>query len=76
MGPHYRVKTGGAPSTIPGKINALTQSEQKALEEFVKEHLAKGYMLQYLPISTYFSDQRPLSYHYRLCVTSQLTQNP
>ena len=34
----------GAPATIPGKIYALTQSEQKALEEFVKEHLAKGYI--------------------------------
>ena len=34
----------GAPAMIPGKIYALTQSEQKALEEFVKEHLAKGYI--------------------------------
>ena len=34
----------GAPATIPGKIYTLTQSEQKALEEFVKEHLVKGYI--------------------------------
>ena len=34
----------GAPSTIPGKIYALTQIEQKALETFVQEHLAKGYI--------------------------------
>ena len=34
----------GAPSTIPGKIYALTQVEQKALEGFVQEHLAKGYI--------------------------------
>ena len=34
----------GAPPTIPGKIYALTQVEQKALESFVQEHLAKGYI--------------------------------
>ena len=34
----------GAPPTIPGKIYALTQAEQKALEGFVQEHLAKGYI--------------------------------
>ena len=34
----------GAPPTIPGKIYALTQTEQKALEVFVQEHLAKGYI--------------------------------
>ena len=34
----------GAPSTLPGKVYSLTQSEQQALQEFVKEHLAKGYI--------------------------------
>ena len=34
----------GAPSTIPGRIYALTQAEQKALETFIQEHLAKGYI--------------------------------
>ena len=34
----------GALTTIPGKIYTLTQVEQKALEEFVREHLAKGYI--------------------------------
>ena len=34
----------GAPSTIPGRIYALTQAEQKALETFIHEHLAKGYI--------------------------------
>ena len=34
----------GAPSTIPSKIYALTQNEQKALEEFIQEHLVKGYI--------------------------------
>ena len=34
----------GAPSTIPGRIYALTQVEQKALETFVQEHLTKGYI--------------------------------
>ena len=34
----------GAPSTIPGRIYALTQAEQKALEAFIQEHLAKGYI--------------------------------
>jgi hypothetical protein len=33
-----------APSTLPGKIYSLTQPEQKALQEFIKEHLAKGYI--------------------------------
>ena len=33
-----------APSTLPGKIYSLTQSEQKALQEFIKEHLQKGYI--------------------------------
>jgi hypothetical protein len=31
-------------STLPGKIYSLTQPEQKALQEFIKEHLAKGYI--------------------------------
>ena len=34
----------GAPSTIPGKIYALTQMEQEALTKFVDEHLKKGYI--------------------------------
>ena len=34
----------GALATIPGKIYALMQVEQKALEGFIKEHLAKGYI--------------------------------
>jgi hypothetical protein len=33
-----------APATIPGKIYALTQDEQKALQEFIKEHIQKGYI--------------------------------
>jgi hypothetical protein len=33
-----------APSTIPGKVYALTQVEQKALQEFLTEHLRKGYI--------------------------------
>ena len=33
-----------APSTLPGKIYALTQDEQKALQEFIKEHVQKGYI--------------------------------
>jgi hypothetical protein len=33
-----------APSTIPGKVYALTQVEQKALQEFLTEHLKKGYI--------------------------------
>src|SRR5580692_5741910 len=33
-----------APSTIPGKVYQLTQDEQKALLEFVKEQQAKGYI--------------------------------
>ena len=28
-----------APATLPGKIYALTQDEQKALQEFIKEHV-------------------------------------
>ena len=33
-----------APATLPGKIYALTQDEQKALQEFIKEHVQKGYI--------------------------------
>ena len=33
-----------APATIPGRVYALTQSEQKALQEFLAEHLKKGYI--------------------------------
>jgi hypothetical protein len=33
-----------APSTLPGKIYSLTQTEQKALQEFIREHQAKGYI--------------------------------
>ena len=33
-----------APSTIPGKVYQLTQDEQKALLDFVKEQQAKGYI--------------------------------
>ena len=33
-----------APAMIPGKVYALTQSEQKALQEFLVEHLRKGYI--------------------------------
>ena len=33
-----------APTTLPRKIYALTQDEQKALQEFIKEHVAKGYI--------------------------------
>ena len=33
-----------APATLPGKIYALTQDEQKALQEFIKEHIQKGYI--------------------------------
>src|SRR5580692_4577318 len=33
-----------APSSIPGKVYHLTQDEQKALLEFVKEQQAKGYI--------------------------------
>ena len=32
------------PATIPGKVYVLTQSEQKALQEFLAEHLKKGYI--------------------------------
>ena len=33
-----------APPTLPGKVYALTQDEQKALQEFIKEHVQKGYI--------------------------------
>ena len=33
-----------APATLPGKIYALTQDEQKSLQEFIKEHVQKGYI--------------------------------
>ena len=33
-----------APATLPGKIYSLTQPEQKALQEFLREHLKKGYI--------------------------------
>ena len=33
-----------APATIPGKVYALTQIKQKALQEFLTEHLKKGYI--------------------------------
>ena len=31
-------------ATLPGKIYALTQDEQKALQEFIKEQVQKGYI--------------------------------
>ena len=34
----------GALSTIPGKIYALTNPKQVALEEFIQEHLKKEYI--------------------------------
>jgi len=34
----------GMPSTLPGKIYALSQLELQELQKFVKEHLAKGYI--------------------------------
>jgi len=34
----------GAPSSLPGKIYALSQLELQELAKFVKEHLAKGYI--------------------------------
>jgi len=34
----------GAPSTLPGKIYALLQLELQELQNFVKEHLTKGYI--------------------------------
>jgi len=34
----------GVPSTLPGKIYALSQLELQELAKFVKEHLAKGYI--------------------------------
>jgi hypothetical protein len=33
-----------APNTLPGKVYLLTQVEQKALTEFLKKHLEKGYI--------------------------------
>ena len=33
-----------APATPPGKIYALMQDKQKALQEFIKEHVQKGYI--------------------------------
>jgi len=33
-----------APTTIPGKIYALTIAEQEELLKFIKEHVAKGYI--------------------------------
>ena len=32
------------PTTLPGKKYSLTQPEQKALQEFLQEHLKKGYI--------------------------------
>src|SRR5712672_371109 len=34
----------GAPSTLPGKIYALSQLELQELAKFIEEHLAKGYI--------------------------------
>jgi hypothetical protein len=33
-----------APSTLPAKVYSLTQPEQVALQDFLKEHLEKGYI--------------------------------
>jgi hypothetical protein len=33
-----------APSTIPGKVYALTQLEQEELKKFMQEHMKKGYI--------------------------------
>ena len=33
-----------APTTLPGKIYTLMQDEQKALQNFIKEHVKKGYI--------------------------------
>ena len=33
-----------APATLPVKIYTLTQDKQKALQEFIKEHVEKGYI--------------------------------
>jgi hypothetical protein len=33
-----------APPTLPGKVYALTQDEQKALQDFIEEHVQKGYI--------------------------------
>ena len=44
-----------APTTLPGKIYALTQDEQKVLQEFIKEHVQKGYIrLSKSPYATPF----------------------
>jgi hypothetical protein len=32
------------PSTLPRKIYSLTQPERLALQDFIKEHLEKGYI--------------------------------
>ena len=32
------------PATLPRKIYVLTQDEQKALQEFIKKHVQKGYI--------------------------------
>ena len=34
-----------APTTLPGKIYALTQEERKVLQVFIEEHLKKGYIV-------------------------------
>ena len=36
-----------APTTLPGKIYTLTQDEQKALQEFIKEHVQRA---TYVPL--------------------------
>ena len=33
-----------APPTLPGKVYTLSQDEQKTLQEFIKEHVQKGYI--------------------------------
>ena len=33
------------PTTLLGKIYALTQEERKALQAFIEEHLKKGYII-------------------------------
>jgi hypothetical protein len=38
-----------APNTLPGKIYSLTQPEQLALQDFIKEHLEKGYIRCHRP---------------------------
>ena len=43
------------PATLLGKIYTLTQDEQKALQEFIKEHVEKGYIhLSKSPYATPF----------------------